>query len=45
LAAWIWRRKISEFSVPTKNAHPYGIVSADDGALWFCELTGRRLAA
>jgi virginiamycin B lyase len=35
--------KISEFAVPTKNAHPYGIVSASDGALWFCELTGRQL--
>jgi virginiamycin B lyase len=35
--------KMIEFNVPTKNAHPYGIVSASDGALWFCELTGRKL--
>jgi len=27
----------------TQGARPYGIVSADDGALWFCELTGGKL--
>jgi len=35
--------KISEFSVPTQNAQPYGIVSASDGGLWFCELEGQKL--
>jgi virginiamycin B lyase len=29
--------------VPTQDAHPYGIVSADDGGLWFCELSGGKL--
>ena len=36
-------RKITEYLVPTQDAHPYGMVAADDGGLWFCELTGRRL--
>ena len=35
--------QITEFSVPTQNAHPYGMVSADDGGLWFCELSGQKL--
>jgi virginiamycin B lyase len=35
--------KITEFGVPTQDAHPYGIASAEDGALWFCELTGGKL--
>ncbi len=29
--------------MPTQNAHPYGIVAADDRALWFCELSGGKL--
>ncbi len=36
-------RKITEFAVPTQDAHPYGMVLADDGGLWFCELTGQKL--
>ena len=35
--------KIVEYAVPTQDAHPYGIVSAEDGALWFCELSGGKL--
>jgi virginiamycin B lyase len=35
--------RIAEYGVPTQDAHPYGIVSAGDGALWFCELSGRKL--
>ena len=35
--------KITEYGVPTQDAHPYGIVSADDGGLWFCELSGGKL--
>jgi virginiamycin B lyase len=35
--------KIAEYGVPTQDAHPYGIVAADDGALWFCELSGGKL--
>jgi virginiamycin B lyase len=35
--------KIAEYSVPTQDAHPYGIISVDDGGLWFCELSGRKL--
>jgi virginiamycin B lyase len=35
--------KITEYGVPTQDAHPYGMVSADDGGLWFCELTGKKL--
>jgi virginiamycin B lyase len=36
-------RKITEFEVPTQDAHPYGIVLGDDGGLWFCESTGQKL--
>ena len=35
--------KIAEYGVPTQNSQPYGMVSADDGALWFCELAGGKL--
>lgn len=35
--------KISEYGVPTQDAHPYGMALADDGGLWFCELSGGKL--
>lgn len=36
--------KIAEYGVPTQDAHPYGMVLADDSGLWFCEFAGGRLA-
>lgn len=35
--------KIAEYGVPTQDAHPYGMASAEDGGLWFCELSGGKL--
>jgi virginiamycin B lyase len=29
---------ITEFSLPTANAHPYGITSGPDGNVWFTEM-------
>jgi virginiamycin B lyase len=35
--------KFSEYSVPTQNASPDGLISGSDGALWFCELKEGKL--
>src|SRR5215212_6400454 len=34
---------ITEFTVPTPNSSPNGIVSGPDGALWFTELNANRI--
>ena len=35
---------ITDFTIPTPNAQPQGIVGGPDGNLWICELDGNQIA-
>ncbi len=37
-------KSMTEYPVPTPEARPYGIVTAPDGRVWFCELAGNKIA-
>src|SRR5512142_1924429 len=34
----------TEYQVPTANSYPYAIVNGPDGALWFTEINGSKIA-
>ena len=34
---------ITEYTIPTPNSNPYGIISGPDGNLWFTEYNGERI--
>jgi virginiamycin B lyase len=34
---------IAEYAIGTSNAHPRGIVTGPDGAIWFAEFLGNKI--
>src|SRR2546425_875899 len=36
-------RVITQYEVPTKGGHPWGIAAGPDGNLWFTELLGNKV--